>query len=140
LQPEAGWKLATKVLADPQRSFPERFAVLGTLRFFHGWKPQENHAPILAALKGAIEESGLADMAVEDLRRWEWWDLTANILAKYGLKNYEAPLTRRAMVRYALTCPQPAAAAFVAERKKAEPDFVADVAESLEFDKPAPRK
>ncbi|HLW64887.1 MAG TPA: hypothetical protein VKS79_06160 [Gemmataceae bacterium] len=141
LQPEAGWKLAAKALADPQRSFPERFAVLGTLRFFHGWKPRENHDPILAALKAAINESSLADMAIEDLRRWEWWDLTATILPNYGTKNYAAPLTRRAIVRYALSCPQPAAASFVAERKKAEPDFVADVAESLEIDKPAtPRK
>jgi hypothetical protein len=136
LQPEAGWKLASKVLADPHRSFPERFAALGTLRFFHGWKPQDNHAPILAAIKAAIEESGLADMAIEDLRRWEWWDLTATILPKYGQKDYEAPLTRRAIVRYALCCPQPAAAKFVAERKKIEPDFVADVADSLEFEKP----
>jgi hypothetical protein len=135
LRPHEGWDLALSLLGNDQKPFPVRFAVLRTLRFYHGWKPEETREPVLKGLGVAVAAGDLADLAVEDLRRWQLWDLTAQVLALYGQKSHSAPIMRRAIVRYALCCPKPEAAAFVAERRKAEPDLVKDVEESLQFEK-----
>jgi len=79
-------------------------------------------------------------MAIEDLRRWQWWELTPTVLAQYGKPTHAAPLMKRAIVRYALCCPQPVAAEFVKARRLAEPQLVETVEESLEFEKPLPTK
>src|SRR5262245_3267719 len=40
LRPADGWKLAHAVIGDATRPFPERSAVVGTLRFFHATRPE----------------------------------------------------------------------------------------------------
>jgi hypothetical protein len=135
LRPREGWELALGLLHDEKKPFPVRYAVLRTLRFYHGWKPAESRGNILKGLDTAVAQGDMADLAVEDLRRWQEWDLTKDVLAQYGQKSHSAPIMKRAIVRYALCCPQPAATAFVAERRKAEPDLVKDVEEALQFEK-----
>jgi hypothetical protein len=135
LRPREGWDLALGLLHDEKKPFPVRYAVLRTLRFYHGWKPEESRGNILKGLDTAVAQGDMADLAVEDLRRWQEWDLTKDVLAQYGQKSHSAPIMKRAIVRYALCCPQPAATAFVAERRKAEPDLVKDVEEALQFEK-----
>jgi hypothetical protein len=135
LRPRDGWKLIHTTLADSRRGFLERHAAIGALEFFHNWQPQESRDAIVRCLKPAVESGDLADMAIENLRRWQWWELTAAILAQYGRPSHDAPLIRRAIVRYAVACPDPAAKRFVAEVKKREPDLLAEAVQSLEIEK-----
>jgi hypothetical protein len=135
LQPRAGWDLAVAILADGRKPFPDRFAVLRTLRFYHAWKPEETRRDVLRGLGVLLDQGDIADMAVEDLRRWQMWDLTDRVLAQFGKQSHAAPIMRRAIVRYALSCPRPEAARFVAELRRQDADLVADVQESLEFEK-----
>src|SRR5207247_11387012 len=135
LRPEEGWEQALATLRDEKKPFPVRFAVLRTLRFFHGWKPRETQARVLRGLAAVLPQGDLADLAIEDLRRWQLWDLTAPVLAQYGKKSHDAPLMRHAIVRYALSCPKAEATQFVAERRRQEPEVVKDVEESLQFEK-----
>jgi hypothetical protein len=74
-------------------------------------------------------------MAVEDLRRWQVWDLTSDVLTLYGKKGFDAPIVRQAILRYALSCPSTdtAASAFVAERRKEDPNLVKDAEDALKF-------
>jgi hypothetical protein len=74
-------------------------------------------------------------MAIEDLRRWQMWDLTPKLLALYGKASHAAPITVRAIVRYALCCPRQEAAQFVARLRQQDPNLLAEVQESLEFEK-----
>lgn len=135
LRPREGWQLASDLLQDTkERSIIDRTRVLHTLRFYHGWKPKDAKPEVLGALKATLN-TDLADLALEDLRKWEWWEETASVLALYGKKGYEAPLMRRAIVRYALTCPRPDAMNFIKERRAKEPDLVKDVEENLKFEK-----
>lgn len=135
LRPREGWQLASDMLQDTkERSIIDRTRVLHTLRFHHGWKPKDSKPEVLAGMKAALG-TDLADLALEDLRKWEWWDETTRILSLYGKKGYEAPLMKRAIVRYALSCPRPDAAEFVKERRGKEPDLVKDVEENLKFEK-----
>jgi hypothetical protein len=137
LKPEEGWRLALDMLRESSKDFQVRFAVLRTLRFYYGWKPQESKAGVLRGLASVLPQGDLADLAIEDLRRWQLWDLTDDVLAQYGKKSHDAPLMRRAIIRYAMCCPKPRAAEFVAQRRRDDPEAVRDVEEGLQAEKAA---
>jgi hypothetical protein len=135
LRPKEGWDLAAAILSDSRRPFLERYAVLRALTFFKGWKPQETRRDILRCAAVVIPQGELADVAIEDLRRWQWWDLMDDVIAQYPKKSHAAPIVRRAIVRYALSCPRPEAARFIGELRRTDPELVKDVEETLQFDK-----
>jgi hypothetical protein len=137
LRPQEGWDLAVGLLRDTSKPFPVRYAVLRALRFYHGWKPDETRGRVLRGMETLLPQEDIADLAIEDLRRWQVWDLTGDVLALYGKKSHSAPIMRRAIVRYAL-CSAPAkpeAASFVAERRRTEPVLLKEVEESLQYEK-----
>jgi hypothetical protein len=134
LRPIDGWELALRLLHDTQQPYSRRMAVLGALRFYHGWKPAESRQPLLRCLGELVGQGDMADLAIEDLRRWQLWDLTGNVLAQFGKPTHSAPIMRRAIVRYALSCSDQEAKDFVASLKSREPELVADVEESLQYE------
>ena len=140
LRPEDGWKRTIAILEDPKRAYQDKLAALGTVRFYHAYRPAQNRKAILAAMGTVVARGDMADMAVEDLRRWQWWDLTKPVLAQYGKPTHAAPLVKNAILRYALSCPDADAAAFVKAAEPADPTTVREVRESLEFERPAAPK
>src|SRR5262249_47806965 len=121
---------------DARRPLLLRLAVLRTIRFFHGAQPKESRPHIVKAMKTLLDQGDLADLAIEDLRRFEVWDLNADVLGLYGKKGYDSPLLRHAIIPYALCCkPTAAAATFLKARRDAEPDLVKEVEEGLKFEK-----
>ncbi len=136
LRPRDGWQLVVQSLQDGKRPLPVRLAVIRAVRFFEGANPAESRSDVLRAMGAVLRQGELADIGVEDLRRWKLWDLTPDVLGLYGKKGYDAPIMQRAVVRYALSCKErDDARAFVADRRKAEPDLVQEVSESLEYEK-----
>lgn len=135
LKPKEGWELALKTLKDERASFTIRLAALRTLRFFHGWKPAEHDAAIREGLRIVLARNDMADLAIEDLRRWQLWDLTPQVLELHARKEFQAPIVRRAIVRYALSCPKPEAVQLVAEVRAKDPELVKDVEESIRYEK-----
>jgi hypothetical protein len=136
LRPREGWELAYLLLREGRKPLPIRLAVARTISFFHGAQPKESRGNVLKCLDAMINQAELADIAVEDMRRWKMYDRTRDILALYGKKGYDAPLMQRAIVRYALSCKDDAGArAFLDERRRAEPDLIKEVEESLQFEK-----
>ena len=79
-------------------------------------------------------------MAVEDLRKWEAWDHTEHILGLYGRTGFNVPVIKRSILRFALSCPpsHAQAAAFVAARRKEDPQYVDEVIELLRYESPKP--
>lgn len=138
LRPREGWELAYELLRDSRKPLPIRLAVARTVSFFHGARPKdkETQENVLKCLDAMIGQGELADIAIEDMRRWQMYDRTRDILGLYGKKGYDAPLMQRAIVRYALSCKDDATArSFLEARRKAEPDVVKEVEESLQFEK-----
>jgi hypothetical protein len=141
LKPRDGWDMVVNILKDGKRPFPERCAALGTVRFYHGWKGKDAEKEVLRGLGALLDQGDIADMAIEDLRKWQLWSLSNEVLGQYGKKSHDAPLMRRAIVRYALSCSKDKgtfaeqAGKFVAERRKREADLVKDVEDSLQFEK-----
>lgn len=135
-KPREGWALLQEILADGRKPLLQRIAVLRTLRYFHGAQPKESRPHIVRAMKGLLVQGELADLAIEDLRRFGVWDLTPDVLALYGRKGYDAPLMSRAIVRYALSGPATReTTAFLAARRAAEADLVKEVEEGLALEK-----
>jgi hypothetical protein len=135
LQPKAGWELLYKMVRDPDLPFTGRYALVRTLRFFHGWKPKENRDQVLRGLALIVPQADMADLGVEDLRRWQIWDLTELVLAQDAKPSHDIPIVKRTLLRYALCCPKPEAARFVEAKRKTEPELVKEVEESLMFEK-----
>jgi hypothetical protein len=134
LRPRRGWDLAATILADPRRQFNERYSVVLTLRFYHSWKPAESRPEILRALSGMLEDGEIADVAIEDLRQWQMWDLTPRILGQYGKQSHAAPITRRAILRYALSCPPTdQTRPFLEAARMQDPAVVRDLEENLDI-------
>jgi hypothetical protein len=135
LRPREGWDKVVSVLRDGRTPLPMRLAVVRTVRMYHGWKPKESRDDVLKSLAAMIGQGELADVAIEDLRRWQMWDLTPDVLALYGTKGFDAPIMQRAIVRYGLSCKDETAKKFIAERSRAEPELVKEVEDSLQFEK-----
>ena len=57
------------------------------------------------------------------------------ITSQFDRPGRESVIVRRAIVRYALTCPQAAAKRFIADLRQRDLQLVADVAESLAAEK-----
>lgn len=131
LRPMEGWALAETMLADRKENFAARYAVLRAIRFHYNWKPKENRPAMLRALAGLLRDPEYADLAVEDLRKWQVWDLTPQVLDLFGRPEHDAPITRRTIVRYALCCPLSEARTFLDQVRKTDGEMVREVAEGL---------
>jgi hypothetical protein len=134
LRPKQGLEIAFAILSDPHRCFEERYSAILTLRVFRAWKPHEMRADVLRGLAIVLGEGDLADMAVEDLRSWRWWDLTPRVLALYGKKTHAQPIVRRSIIRYALVCPRPEAQHFAERMRREDPELIRELEEGLELE------
>jgi hypothetical protein len=131
LSPRDGWALTAAVLADARQPFGVRLSALGAVRFFQASRAAECKAEVLKCCAALLPDGDFADQAVEDLRRWGYWDLSAAVFAQFGKPTHAAPIVRRCIVRYALTCPNDDARRFVAAVRKDDAKLVESVEESL---------
>lgn len=137
LAPKDGWALAAAVLGDAKRPYALRLSTISTVRFFQAARGSDCKAEVLKCCAALLPHGDLADQAIEDLRRWGYWDLTAEVLAQYAKPTHAAPIVRRCIVRYALCCPDAAAVQFVAALRQSDPKLVKHVEEMLELFAPA---
>ena len=130
LDPTAAWAELRAVIADGKRSFEQRYSALGGVKYLQANRAKECRAEVLVLYRGLIADAEFGDLAIEDLRRWGWWDLTADVL-----KRFDAPaqpvIVKKAVVRYALTCPDDAAKRFLAAVRKSDPTLVEKVEDGL---------
>jgi len=139
LKPKEGWKYTRDVLKDSKQEFTVRYAALRAVRFLHEYRPD------LVSKKNLVEGSCLllaqddiADLAIEDLRRWQSWDKVKDVLALRDTASYKVPIVRRAVLRYCLSCPDKLAKAYVAERRKADAETVEEAEELLKLEAETP--
>jgi hypothetical protein len=141
LQPKLGWEYIKNTLQDGKKEFLLRYAALRAVRFFWDYRtdlvPREQCALATAIL---LEQNDIADLAIEDLRKWARWELADRVLALRNTSAMQVPIVRRAVLRYALNAKDvsPAAAAYVDEARKKDPQAVADAEELLKLEQPKP--
>ena len=129
LEPKGGWSAVRGVLGDDKRPFEQRLSALGTVRFLQATRP-EAKADVLAVCRGMLASSDFADLVIEDLRRWGWWDLSSDVFAAWGQPAGEVREVKKAIVRYALACPKADAATFLDSARKTDAKLVSQVEQS----------
>ncbi|MGL4420590.1 MAG: hypothetical protein ACRCZF_07990 [Gemmataceae bacterium] len=140
----AGWDYLLGILRDDKKDFAVRYAGLKVLRFFWEYRPDViPQAEILKAMQIMVLQSDIADLPMEDLRKWEQWTCAEAILAAGKLESHSSiPIVRRAVLRFLLSVPKPdvAMTAYVDSARKADPDRVKSIEEMLRDEKKSPMK
>lgn len=130
LDPKAGWELLAGIAADRKKEFTTRYAALRTVRFFHDHRPDAVPAEqVLAAMKSLAELDDIADIAIDDLRRWQRWELTDHLLGLAGKESHSDPLVKRALLKFAIVASRNGskpAGEYVEGVRKGNPRLVAD--------------
>ena len=127
LDAKGGWAETRLRMTDPKSPFERRFAALSAVRFLQAARPTEWKPDVLALYGGLVADPDFADLVIDDLRRWGWWEKTADVLAAWGQPAGEVREVKKAIVRYALSCPQDEAKAFMDAARKTDMKLVAQV-------------
>ncbi len=147
LKPKEGWAYLREILQDPAKDFTQRYAALRAVRFFWESRPDVfDKKELVAGAALLLDQGDIADLAIEDLRKWGRWEMNDTILELYEKKSHDIPIIRRSILRYALSCrdvenverPNPKAKAFVEKIRAKDAQMVSDAEELLKLETPPP--
>lgn len=126
LDPKAGWKFIGELIADTAGEFPARYSGLKAVRYFRVHPGVIAEKDILAALETILAQPDMADLPIDELRRWKRWELNDQIFALIDKEDFQKKFIRRSILRYALQCPDARAAKYIAEQRAVDPEGVAE--------------
>ncbi|MGH7226932.1 MAG: hypothetical protein ACRELF_27270, partial [Gemmataceae bacterium] len=152
LKPKEGWAYIHAILKDGKKEFMIRYAGLRAVRFLWDSRPDlVSRKEMKAGLGDLLKQGDIADLAIDDLRKRQCWDMTDAVLdLRNKQKNYKGesiaaiPIVRRAILRFALGCQDgkskssAAAKAYVNEQRKKDAQMVADAEELLKLEQMPP--
>ncbi|HTU18437.1 MAG TPA: hypothetical protein VMG10_10290 [Gemmataceae bacterium] len=145
LKPKEGWAYTRAILKDGKKEFMIRYAALRSVRFLWDSRPDlVGHKQMKEGLGELLSQSDIADLAIDDLRKRQCWDMADEVLGLRSTKSYEIPIVRRAILRFALGCQDSkakgsaAAKSYVAEQRQRDPQMVADAEELLKLEQMPP--
>ncbi len=148
LDPKAGWEYLLGIIGDAKKDFSVRYAGLRAVRFFWESRPDIiSKKQVLEAMKLLMDQSDLADLPIEDLRKWKQWEMVPVVLNYATRESHNTiPIVNRAVLKFALSAAQAdpknaEAVEFAGQARAKEPKKV-EFLESLLKDevKPAPKK
>lgn len=134
-----GWNYTKSLIMGNTNDFAKRHAGLRTIRFL--WETHMGHVPqdeLLAMMEQFITQGDIADMAMDDLRRWKQWKFTDRILEQSKRATHVGGLVQRAVLRYMLSVPQgkyAGASEFVDAVRRVNPEKIKDAQELLDLEK-----
>jgi hypothetical protein len=135
LDPKNGPEYVLGVLTDSTNDFNVRYAALRTVRFLlTEMKRQVDSKLVFGRMTKAILIPDISDLIIDEFRKSQQWGPTDLILSHYGKAEFDLQVIRRAIIRFALKCPEEKAKSFIADLKKKDPQLIADVEEILKFE------
>ena len=137
IDPEAGWKYLMEILKNDKQGFLLRYAGLRTVRFFWDYRPDIlDKKKCVEAVASLIEQPDIADLAVDDLRRWGRWEVSEKVFKLFERATHDIPIVKRSLVRYALCAPkeQKDAQEFLIRMRKIDSEWVDQVDELLKLE------
>lgn len=141
LKPKEGWEYLCGILKDPSREFLVRYAALRAARFFYNDRPDViGQDEAVQAVCLALDQSDIADLAIDDLRRWKRWEVAGKILALHDKSTHNLPIMRRSILKFALSCQKTAqVSAFLDAARIKDADLVNDVEELHRLENSIPK-
>jgi hypothetical protein len=143
LKPKEGIALMADVLKDDKdkdgnqrKDFLFRYAGLRAIRFFMDTRPDlVPREQLIKAAMPLLNQHDIADLAIEDLRKWKCFDALDMILALADKESHQVPIIQRAILRFALTCSdKPKAVEFVKAQRKKDAENVKEVEDILRLE------
>jgi hypothetical protein len=137
LQPKEAWSYLTDLLKDDRQDFLIRYSGLRTLRFLWDYPKLVSRNDVVDGLGLVLAHPDVADFAIEDLRKWQRWEMADKVLDLFGKKSHDVGVVKRAILRFALQCPSARATAFVETQRRRDAEWVKEAEESLKLESPA---
>jgi len=136
LKPKEGFDYVLNIVKDPKKDFLYRYAALRAIRTFWDLRPDVvSKSELLKGIEPLLDQGDIADLAIEDLRKWKCWEPLERVLALAGKESHDVPIVQRSILRYALSCKDNAKAkAFVADMRKKDAEKVQDAEELLKLE------
>jgi hypothetical protein len=139
IDPKEGAASLKSILKDARQEFLMRYAALRSVRFLWDQRPDlVPKAELIQDVKLLLDQPDMADFAVEDLRKWERWEMTDCVLDLFNKETHNVPVVRRAILRFALRSPAPRAKTFVDEQRRRDAEWVGDTEELLRLEAQPP--
>jgi hypothetical protein len=137
LSPKEGWTYLKDTLKDDKKEFLTRYAGLRAARFFHNVQTDLiEEKELLKGMCLLLDQNDIADLAIEDLRKWGCWELANKILPLYEKESHQVPIIKKSILRYALQCPEKKALDFVEGLRKKDKQLLEDTEEFLKLEPP----
>jgi len=136
LQPKEGLKYMKDLLGDSSHEFLYRYSALKAVRFFWDYRSDViGHKELAEAIAPLLHMKDIADLAIDDFRKWQCWDMTDRVLELQNYPVYNTAVIKRSIIKFALSSKNSAAAQqYVATMRAKEPKLVNDVEELLKLD------
>jgi hypothetical protein len=145
LDKENGWKRLMAFSAAQPGQFNAQFTVLKVLRFFHDYRSDViPTAKVIDGMKALASLPDIADMPIEDLRKWKRWDLTDFVLNFDTVPTHNKfGIVRRAILRFAIQAADAGnakAKSFVVAATEKDAEKVKFLRELLDDETPKPKQ
>lgn len=135
IEPKEGWAYLRDMLKSDKQDFLFRYACLRTVRFLWDLRPDVLPQKELVGGVGLVlDHPDMADFGIEDLRRWQRWEMTDRVLDLQAQKTHSATVVKRAILRFALASPEPRAKEFVKQQRERDKEWVRDTEELLKIE------
>jgi len=132
LQPKEGWQYLNAILGNRKHDFNYRYSALKAARFFVDVRKEVvPRDEVVSAVAQMLEHHDIADLAIEDLRRWKCWQYTKGILALKDRPSHDLPVMRRSILRFMIQSPLPEAKKYVKEMREADEELVENLEDLL---------
>ncbi len=139
LQPKEGYSYLHAVLGNRKHDFNYRYSALKAARFFIDVRkevvPREQ---VIATVAQMLEQHDIADLAIEDLRKWKSWQFTRTVLSLRDRPAYDIPIMRRAILRFMIQSDTAEAKKYVKDMREADADLVENLEELLKTESALP--
>jgi hypothetical protein len=136
LAPQEALSLMKTNLRDEKMDFLVRYSCLKSAMFLRDHRPDLIPAnDLTGAVALLMKSEDMADYGIEYLRESKAWSMTDQVLALRDpkTKEFSGKYIKRAVLRFALSSPEPRAAAFVKEMRERDAQYVADTEELLKL-------
>lgn len=144
LRPKEGLAFLKDILGDPGKEFLYRYSALKAVRFFWEYRADLlGHKDLAEAITPLLQMKDIADLAIDDFRKWQHWEMADRILALQNYPVYNTAVVKRSIIKFALSAEKKNKAAqdYLDTMRSKEPKLVKDVDALLKLDPlPVPSK
>lgn len=98
-------EIVDQKLLDPASPSSEVYAAINAVRFVHEYLPQRI-SPALPrnAARSLLDRREYAEVVLPDLARWNDWDITPTLLARFGQPPFDTPFSQKKLIAFAQSC------------------------------------